>query len=383
MRRISAALIVRDEEHTLGRCLDSVYTAVDEIIVVDTGSRDGTKAVARRYTDQILDYPWGKDFAAARQFAFDQATGDWVCWVDADDVVLHADRIRSLIADAAPGVGAFYWPYICDRDAHGNILCQFWRERCVRNDGTYRWKSPIHEVLVSDKPWERVYSAEVAVEHHRETARAAPHLRRNLEILEAATAAEGARDGRLHFYLGREYASAGETRKALKALRACLRFSTWDAERYMAQTHMAAVYRAEKRYGPAINADLRALKIWPQYPDAYFGLAQSYYFLKDWPRVLHWTEIGRTMPVPESLPIINPMDYRFNWIIYYTSALSRLGVLKEAYDWTQRALEICPDDPWHRHNALILQDHARYAVWKHAPEVQAALPDAPHAGIDR
>src|SRR5690242_15879497 len=136
---VSVALIVKNEERVLGRCLDSIKGAFDEIVIVDTGSDDATKEVARGYTDRIFDFAWCKDFAAARQYAFDQATGEWVAWLDADDIVTNADRIRPMVAGAAADTGAFHWKYITDRDPNGNIRCEFWRERCVRNDGSYRW----------------------------------------------------------------------------------------------------------------------------------------------------------------------------------------------------------------------------------------------------
>ena len=59
---VSMTLIVRDEERTLARCLDSVAGAVDELVVVDTGSQDVTVEVARRYTDQVHAFNWVKDF---------------------------------------------------------------------------------------------------------------------------------------------------------------------------------------------------------------------------------------------------------------------------------------------------------------------------------
>src|SRR5215831_10889099 len=109
--RISAALIVRDEESTLGRCLESIREHVDEIVVVDTGSRDATKDIARQYHARLFDYPWRDDFAAARQCSFDLARGDWVFWVDADDVVFQAGSIRAELLRAARSVSCFYWKY--------------------------------------------------------------------------------------------------------------------------------------------------------------------------------------------------------------------------------------------------------------------------------
>src|SRR5260221_13238694 len=84
---IAIALIVKNEERVLARCLDSVAGAVDEIVIVDTGSTDAAKEIARRYTDRLFDFTWRQDFSAARQFAFDQVSSEWVAWIDADDVV--------------------------------------------------------------------------------------------------------------------------------------------------------------------------------------------------------------------------------------------------------------------------------------------------------
>ncbi len=354
MTTVSLALIVKNEEHTLGRCLDSLRKAMDEIVVVDTGSDDATKAVARRYTDCVFDFPWRQDFAAARQFAFERATGDWVAWVDADDVVRGAEQIKPLVASATGDVGAFYWRYVCELDPWGNPTCEFWRERCVRNDGSFRWQGRIHEVLVPQRPWTVVSSPEVVVEHHRAPESGAANLRRNLAILEAEqAAAEGTPSPRLLFYLGSDYAATGEAAKALAAFGQYLEVATWDEERYVAQIRIADLQRSLENYEPALTASLEALKIFPHWPDAYFGLAKTYYFMRDWPKVVHWTHLAREMRPPQTMLMVNPMDYRYNWIIYYTNALYHLGELQEALAWTRMALEICPDNPWHRENFLV------------------------------
>jgi glycosyltransferase involved in cell wall biosynthesis len=179
---ISVALIVKNEERVLGRCLESLRGAVDEIVVVDTGSEDGTKRVARSYTDKIYDFDWRDDFGVARQFAFDRATSDWVAWVDADDVVVHADRIKPLLAATPPEVCGFYWRYICGWDPSGKPNFEFWRERCVRNDGTFCWMGRVHEALVPQRPCVQMQAHDIVVEHHPESTSWGHG--RNLKILE-------------------------------------------------------------------------------------------------------------------------------------------------------------------------------------------------------
>lgn len=351
---VSVALIVRNEERSLARCLDSIAGAVDEIVVVDTGSIDATKEIARRYTKSVFDFTWRDDFSAARQYAFDQAKGDWVAWIDADDVVRNAGGIRPLVATAPPDVGGFYWRYDCDRDDWGNAVCEFWRERCVRNNGSFHWEGRVHEVLVQQWPCKLLRSNAVTVEHHRDHSLSTQKLRRNLEILESEyddlREANQTPSPRLLLYLGNEYASTGEGQKALSFYKQYLHRAGWDDERYLVQTRVAQLYRCQGRYEQAINADLQALKVCPHWPQAYFGLAESYYYQRDWHRVVHWTELGRAMPQPETLHILSPMNYRFHWIIFYTNALFNLGEKRAALEWTQRALEIKPDDEWHREN---------------------------------
>ena len=77
MGTISLCMIVKNEEAVLARCLDSVKGLVDEMVIVDTGSSDRTKEIARQYTGRMFDFPWKEDFSAARNFSFSQAAMDY------------------------------------------------------------------------------------------------------------------------------------------------------------------------------------------------------------------------------------------------------------------------------------------------------------------
>jgi glycosyltransferase involved in cell wall biosynthesis len=82
---LSLCMIVRDEEETMPQALQYIAEGVDEIVVVDTGSKDKTKEMAASFGARVYDYQWQDDFAAARNFAIEQATGDYVFMVDADE----------------------------------------------------------------------------------------------------------------------------------------------------------------------------------------------------------------------------------------------------------------------------------------------------------
>jgi glycosyltransferase involved in cell wall biosynthesis len=84
---LSLCMIVRNESELLERCLQSVSSIVDEIIIVDTGSTDATKQIAAHYTSQIYDLEWTQDFAVARNTSIAKASGQWILILDADEYI--------------------------------------------------------------------------------------------------------------------------------------------------------------------------------------------------------------------------------------------------------------------------------------------------------
>ncbi len=359
--KISACLIVRNEEKTLGRCLDSIRNHVDEIVVVDTGSRDRTKEIARQYAARVHDFPWRQDFAAARQFSFDRATGEWAFWLDADDVVRNAAGIRPA-AETAPGeVNCFYWKYQAAQDEYGNSTCEFWRERFVRNNRSFRWSGRVHEVLVPQSRAVVCRSEDVVVIHQR-LAREAANPRRNLEILQMEYAGtRGKPSPRLLHCLGCEYADLGQNDLAIATLRQYVSVSQWRDEKYLALMRIAELQRLRARFGDAAAAAREAIDTIPEWPNAYFSLAETAYFQKDWPQVVASAEAGLQRPLPNTVCITNPHALRYAWIVHYTNALYHVGRVDDALDWTRRALDICPGERWHLVNFHFFSECRRAA----------------------
>ncbi|BDU75219.1 glycosyltransferase family 2 protein [Mesoterricola sediminis] len=105
--KLTVAMIARDEAAHLGHCLASIQDLADEIVLVDTGSVDGTPAIAAAHGARVGTFAWVQDFAAARNASLDLATGDWVLVLDADEAVDAADHGRIRAALAAPGAEAY------------------------------------------------------------------------------------------------------------------------------------------------------------------------------------------------------------------------------------------------------------------------------------
>ena len=89
-------MIVKNEELVLARCLDSLKEIADEFIIVDTGSTDKTKEIAKNYTDQIYDYKWEDDFSKARNFSFSKATKEYIYCADADEIIDKGNQKKFL-----------------------------------------------------------------------------------------------------------------------------------------------------------------------------------------------------------------------------------------------------------------------------------------------
>ncbi|BBO24865.1 MAG: hypothetical protein AMXMBFR19_23950 [Chthonomonadaceae bacterium] len=96
---LSLCLLVRNESANVGTAIKSFEGLVDEVVVVDTGSADDTREVARNHGAAVLDYPWRDDFAAVRNFLFSSARCDWIFHLDADETLLPGsdEEIRTLI----------------------------------------------------------------------------------------------------------------------------------------------------------------------------------------------------------------------------------------------------------------------------------------------
>jgi tetratricopeptide (TPR) repeat protein len=99
---ISLCIITKNEEANLKNCLNSAYNIVDEIIIVDTGSADKTKEIAKEFNAKIFDFTWAEDFSAARNESLKHATKDWILVLDADEIIdgRNAKNILETINDA-------------------------------------------------------------------------------------------------------------------------------------------------------------------------------------------------------------------------------------------------------------------------------------------
>ncbi|MCH8273844.1 MAG: tetratricopeptide repeat protein [Armatimonadetes bacterium] len=212
--RLSACLIVRDEEENLPACLESLKGVADEIVVVDTGSRDATVSVAERYGAKIGHFEWNDDFSAARNHALSLAEGDWALWIDADERLDATSRGPILSGIVRPHFGGYTIPiinYLNEDEAQDQVVhkpCRLFR----LVEGA-RFEGRIHEQIADSlrRKGLPIARMEGAVIHHygyqASQMRAKDKHRRNLEMLRREVA-ENPEDGFHWFNLGNAHYTA-------------------------------------------------------------------------------------------------------------------------------------------------------------------------------
>ncbi|MBQ8758186.1 MAG: glycosyltransferase [Clostridia bacterium] len=214
--KFSLCMIVKNEEAVLSRCLDSVKDVFDEIIIVDTGSSDRTKQIASEYTDKIYDYRWINDFSAARNFSFLKATGDYIMWLDADDILKEEDRLAllSLKKSISPETDVVMMKYATAFDASGNPSFFYYRERLVKRMANFRWHGFVHEVIT---PKGNIVYEDITV-CHKPIEGKKKDTARNLNIYKEKLAKGVVFSARETYYYARELYYNGQFTEAAKQL---------------------------------------------------------------------------------------------------------------------------------------------------------------------
>lgn len=229
--RLSLCLIARNEEARLARCLESVRGLVDELCVLDTGSSDGTRALAERLGARTAAFEWCDDFAAPRNASLALARGDWALVLDADELLATPP------AEARARVEAF-------ARAHPGCLGRLWIEnfdeaslqtrarlaRLIPLDGAHRYAGRVHEQVLRDGAAPSAAELELVLRHDgysRAALESGDKLARNTRLLERAVD-DAPGDGYLWYQLGRTRALAGDPVAALEALEGALSMCSDD-----------------------------------------------------------------------------------------------------------------------------------------------------------
>jgi len=281
---LTLCMIVKDEEEMLPGCLDAVRDAVDEIIVVDTGSSDRTVELAECAGAKVVHVPWNGSFADARNVSLEHATGDWILYLDADEHVVPEDAkgLRQLLGRTWREAFYLVETNYTGGDESGAAVTHL-ALRLFRNRPGYRFEGRIHEQKSQTMPTylpERFETTTIRVRHYGylvSRISAKDKSRRNLELLEAEAPEQ--RTAFSLFNLGSEYLGLGDSAKARAHLDEAWRLAC-EAKRFgeggyvpLLASRVAKARRETADYDGARAAIDEALTHYPDHTDLVFEAA--------------------------------------------------------------------------------------------------------------
>ncbi|WP_025849123.1 glycosyltransferase [Paenibacillus ehimensis] len=285
---VSAAIIVKNEERCIKRCLDSIIGVFDEIIVVDSGSTDKTLSILTDYpTVKVHQTVWNESFSQLRNEALAHVTSDWVFWLDADEWLHPEDQANVRTAAALySGLGHII-PVLhvgLINQVNGTEICDYSVPRLFPARRGLYYSGRIHEQIATQE--EGIFTSNVL---HKPTKIRVFHdgyeafvkedkdkFNRNIRLLRLMTQEEPENSGWWYF-LGRETMSLGDYDSALDALRKSEEHARANPkfgrmpEVYMLMTRILA---SRNEWEQAEECCRKALKLHPDFPDARYALAE-------------------------------------------------------------------------------------------------------------
>lgn len=376
MVKIALAQIIKDTEplEFVLRCLDSVAPHVDGVFLTLNGKDEketknarklrnaiDTYCISKKYPEVKFSYvKWEMDFAKARNYNFGQVpeSYQYVLWLDSDDILRGGENLKKIAEEALDkGFTAVFFNYLYRVELEGdkikNILIEHLRERLIRNDGTYKWVSPIHETLVPQREGSMTDSGLCDVVHLSNDERAVSAISRNIEILERQLLEQGnQQDPRTIYYLGK---ALFDLRTPENWDRADILFdkyllgsetntpSGWAEERAQCWEYKAEIYRDRGKFNMAIKCILNAFTEDPKFPNFYIDMALIYMFSKDWSKAKHWAELSQHVPYPKTTLVTNPKDMQVRVLEVLFNVALNTNDIEKASMYAQKIAEFFPN----------------------------------------
>lgn len=290
--KISACMIAKNEEKVIARCIKSYHAAVDEIIVVDTGSTDQTVAIAKRLGAKVFQLRWNDDFADAKNYAISKAKGDWIVFLDADEYFVNdtGSNLRSYLRKLDKDFNCVACKMINIDEASRQIINEITHVRLFKNDKQIRYVNPIHEMLynfrkrsklnacLADKRELLIYHTGYSEGKQQEKAR------RNLTLLLRQLTGDIAVKPEYYYYIADSYFTLDEWDKVIKYIRLFLD-SGIDLVAHNVRTHnilIDAMMQLDYPGSEVMKEVDIAIGKFPQHPLFYFYKGKLLYDSKQY-----------------------------------------------------------------------------------------------------
>ena len=209
--KISGCMIVKNEEKLIRTSLESLNLICDEIIVIDTGSTDQTVEIAQEMKAEVYHFQWINDFSAAKNFAKEKASGDWIIFLDADEYFDQSHKIGQNIKRILKDIPRDFVAISCtihNLNDENDVFSTHIANRIFRNSKEVRFEGSIHEdIRIDSKPVKAAPSKDLIIVHtgyQSASVKERNKGERNIELLKLALE-KSPKDPHLYFYLGDAY----------------------------------------------------------------------------------------------------------------------------------------------------------------------------------
>ncbi|MEW8957002.1 glycosyltransferase [Clostridium sp.] len=350
---ISLCMIVKDEEDVIERCIRSVLSALDEIIIVDTGSNDRTKEIALSLGATVYDMEWQDNFGLARNFAFSKATKDYIMWLDADDIMTedNLQRLLELKKNLDNNVDSVTMTYVLAEDSNGNPTSSLRRNRLVKREKGFQWIGKIHEYLAVHG---NIINADASI-HHRKIKSSSG---RNLRIYKGMIDEGEELSVRDMFYYANELFYNGYHDEAIEQYSKFLDTKAgWIEDVKTTLSNMSECYSAKEDTDNQLKCLLRAFEYDVPRSDFCCKIAYCFFHKNMINNDLFCYNLAiETPPDKDNLSLVNHSTYTWIPNIQLCVCYSRLEEYDLANEFNEKAGEFIPDDPMIIHNRNFLRD---------------------------
>lgn len=335
MSTVALSMIVKDEFDSVMRIIEHAQQYFDQmnIVVSDKPTYNKLKKNCLPFTNLTFKYrEWNDQFDAARNVSMQMCTTDYMFWLDADDYFdFRAIPQLVIIADESH-IDAIFLPYNYAQDDEGNCITKHWRERLIRLDKNFEWRGWVHETCITDDPYVS-HLVNQEVKHNNSPQHAKLSGARNHTILEKAFAET--QDPRYLFYLGMSHYSLEHYDESIKLLNDYLKVGGSAEDIYRALTLISEAAYFNNAHTTASDFAAQASILKPEYPMAYWLLAQYEADQSNWKEALEWIRVSETKPDPETLSVWDP-SARERAALIGAQAEFMLGNFNAALEWLRK-----------------------------------------------
>lgn len=371
---ISLCMIVKNEEETLERCLESAKSFTDEIIIVDTGSTDSTKEIAKKFNAVVYDFKWIDDFSAARNFAFSKATKEYIFWLDADDYITNENikKIEELKVTFDNNVDAVSMNYSLSRDANGNTTYSLKRNRLVKKSKDFKWIGCIHEYL---EVFGNIIHPDISINH----GKMKPHGNRNLEIFRAMEKKNIEFSVRDNFYYANELYYNGLFKEAIIQYENFLDTGKgWVEDKKTATANLIQCYNLTNKKEKCMEIILKSFEFDIPRADICCRLAEQFMEKQQYNQAIFWYKVAMGCIHEKDNLGIDHKDY-YTWIpsIQLCVCYSIIGDYDAAYYYNEMTAIYVPNSPKVEYNRNFLSGKFK-ELGKVQPDLDCKLIDRRH-----